>query len=65
MTNAVDKLKPCPFCGVTPMIEAYQNEGITYPFVICTFTGCYVNPRTRTFRFENSAIKAWQRRIEC
>ena len=56
------ELKSCPFCGVHPLLDMEFNNGMEWPSIKCTFTACHVNPSTSRYRFEKSAIKAWNTR---
>lgn len=38
------KLKPCPFCGVDPIIEPWHGGTKLRRMVSCVNDYCYVNP---------------------
>jgi hypothetical protein len=62
------KLKPCPFCGIKPMVEAfggapYSFGPITYR-VHCFNSGCPTQPWTKHYRRRADAVAAWNRRAK-
>ena len=55
------ELKPCPFCG-SKRINVYNCGGSETPCWIATCLECRVD--TEGFWEEESAIKAWNKRVE-
>ena len=54
-----DKLKPCPFCGHTPMIDDHKiMDGIMYR------VKCACGVSTGYYRNEKYAIMRWHTRIK-
>lgn len=54
------ELKPCPFCGSKAVI---QRNG-SYHRVCCpNIQDCPIEPRTHWVLNQESAIKAWNRRV--
>ena len=59
------ELKPCPFCGCTPIVMANQfRHGQTTYLVKCNCIDCAVIPTTYEHSEMYSAIEAWNRRAE-
>lgn len=59
----MDELKPCPFCGVKPIIRQWPFSNDFY--VECVNPKCTMNPSTGLKRLKNinQHIKAWNRRV--
>jgi hypothetical protein len=65
MTAGKIASKPCPFCGGTAEVRAYDKDG----FVVgCTHNGtadpnlCAVAPQTLPMVTEAAAVEAWNER---
>ena len=54
----MDKLKPCPFCGETPVDFGSKGE---YR-ICCIETPCAINPSTTGYYSKQQAISAWNER---
>ena len=63
--QAMDELKPCPFCGGKAMLIAnrYRHEQTSF-FVKCSNEECEVIPETYENEIIDFVIKAWNRRAE-
>ena len=55
------ELKPCPFCGVEPVLS--QDFFGRYD-VRCLNTGCEIMPSTRVYDKAEDAATSWNRRAE-
>lgn len=55
------KLKPCPFCGVDPIVEPWHGGGPRKRMVHCVNDYCYVNPAV-TGSNSTVAAKRWNER---
>ena len=57
------ELKPCPFCGETPMLRLDDIKVMgTGHYVECMNEDCVVNVCTRRFDTQDEAIGAWNHR---
>jgi len=62
------KLKPCPFCGVTPVLvkkmQKLDRSGIekTLFDVRCGTAGCYLCNGADLFLYEEEVVVLWNRR---
>ena len=56
----MSELKPCPFCGNTPMLRNDAGEWR----VECSGPECDCLPSTWWYESEEEAIEAWNRRAE-
>ena len=54
------ELKPCPFCGVQPIIV--HEFGFT--LVKCNNFECWIVPSTSHYTDKETAFEAWNRRAE-
>ncbi len=60
--GAMDKLKPCPFCGGEGCVQEHVFKGLTNTYgVVCL--DCCAEIR-QFYRTEEEAIKAWNRRTD-
>lgn len=55
------KLKPCPFCGVDPIIEPWHGGGTTKRRVGCENDYCWVMPSV-TGPNSTAVAKRWNER---
>lgn len=52
---------PCPFCGASPEIGAYDGlDGSVY-YIACDVKGCLVRPAVDKFSAQE-AMEAWNKR---
>jgi len=54
------ELKPCPFCGETPVWVKYGNKWC----LECHSPDCYIVPETGLYQTKEEAIEAWKRRSD-
>jgi hypothetical protein len=61
-----NKLKPCPFCGVTPDEDShYTNQGTKWGGILCCIEGPEVRTSYKAWPFfKQDAIDAWNDRKE-
>ena len=61
-----NKLKPCPFCGVTPDEDShYINQGTKWGGILCCIEGPEVRTSYKAWPFfKQDAIDAWNDRKE-
>ena len=59
----MEELKPCPFCGDYPTIDAMRDIVEYSWYVSCDNMQCLVRPITDiTIKTKQQAIDAWNRR---
>lgn len=61
------ELKPCPFCGSTPVLvdfKPYGEKCASMYKVECTNENCMCKPDTYEYLLEEKAIDAWNRRAD-
>jgi Lar family restriction alleviation protein len=59
------ELKPCPFCGETPELEAFIDRFNRIKYgVECHGEDCEINLFTDWYADKKEAIEAWNRRAE-
>ena len=57
------ELKPCPFCGTTPIVIANQFRHYQTTYLVkCNNIDCVVIPTTYEHSEMDDAIEAWNRR---
>ena len=54
------ELKPCPFCGSTPMLRRGKTD--EWYHVECGNRECPIYVETRRFYTQEEAIEVWNRR---
>lgn len=59
LSNA-DEIKPCPFCGVRPMLKEWEVGGIKQIKIICDGDFCHVHPSI--FGNKETMLKEWNTR---
>ena len=61
----MSELKHCPFCGVVPKVEKFEDrrKRITYG-IECREADCDIQPLTLWYADKEEAIKAWNRRAD-
>ena len=58
-----DDLKPCPWCGVgVRAMSRYHPRDPNEWYVSCGARDCVMQPETPTYRTDDEAIAAWNRR---
>ena len=64
LDNATEKLKPCPFCGSSPILsENDGNETLPQSWcVLCLDTKCPLDIMTLDYPSKQEAAKAWNTR---
>lgn len=57
------RLKPCPFCGVTPNVlpQRFSKEKLEYS-VFCMNLDCKIMPETGAYFTIDEAVEAWNKR---
>lgn len=55
------KLKPCPFCGKTPIMEPWHGGDKYRVMVSCINESCHVRPGV-VEESESQAIEFWNKR---
>lgn len=59
------KLKPCPFCGKTPVRSwIIHASGEKQWYIYCDNQDCPIQPTTPAYTNKGSDIKAWNKRKE-
>ena len=56
------ELKPCPFCGSTPMVDVTSGSVDTLYEVFCDNPRCNADVRVTSYTSEELAIERWNRR---
>jgi len=57
-----EELKPCPFCGESPILSVMTYGKEVRPCVSCENLRCSVSPCTEGFEMQAEAIAAWNKR---
>lgn len=56
------KLKPCPFCGETPIIQEMETvDGGKLKAISCNNWACDIQPQTYFFSKLEKSVAAWNR----
>jgi hypothetical protein len=59
------ELKPCPFCGSTPIINRKPLSGSPFRiFIQCVYIHCTIMPQTIRCAKEKEALRLWNTRKE-
>ena len=59
LSNAIEGLKPCPFCGGVAELDQDMD---TLFYIACINTRCHINPITIGVASERQARKVWNYR---
>ena len=57
------ELKACPFCGIVPKVEIFEDGWHRKKFgIVCENDDCYIQPFTAWCAEKDDVIKEWNRR---
>ena len=56
------RLKPCPFCGVYPIVE--QNNSTKKFWIQCVNPKCHIQPSTDMHLYLSVITREWNRRCD-
>lgn len=55
------ELKPCPFCGVEPVVTKHHNRFTEW--YLCSCPKCHISQTGSEYGFRFEAVEAWNRRV--